>query len=124
MNNSGEAVEEFVKFYKEPLTNLIVIYDDMDTDIGKIRIRAKGGPGSHNGMKSIIKELNSQEFARIRVGIGKPLNEFDRINYVIGKIADKEYDKLIEGEILASKAVEYWIKVGIDNTMNTYNVKL
>ena len=123
MNNSGEVVVEFVKFYKETLNNVIVIYDDMDTDIGKIRIRAKGGAGSHNGMKSMVKELNSEEFPRIRVGIGKPLNEFDRINYVIGNIGVEEYVKLQEGENLGAEAVEYWIKNGIDNTMNKFNIK-
>ena len=123
MNNSGEAVIEFVKFYKEDLKNIIVIYDDMDTEVGKIRIRAKGGSGSHNGMKSMVKELNSEDFSRIRVGVGKPTNEFDRINYVIGKIQTEEYIKLQEGERLATEAVEYWINNGIDNTMNKYNTK-
>ena len=123
MNNSGESVIEFVNFYKENLQNVIVVYDDMDTDIGQIRIRAKGGAGSHNGMKSMVKELKSEEFSRIRVGIGKPINEFDRINYVIGSIPNEEYTKLQEGEDLATQAIEYWIENGIDNTMNRYNVK-
>ena len=123
MNNSGESVIEFVNFYKENLQNVIVIYDDMDTDIGQIRIRAKGGAGSHNGMKSMVKELKSEEFPRIRVGIGKPINEFDRINYVIGSIPNEEYTKLQEGEDLATQAIEYWLENGIDNTMNRYNVK-
>ena len=123
MNNSGESVIEFVNFYKENLQNVIVVYDDMDTDIGQIRIRAKGGAGSHNGMKSMVKELKSEEFSRIRVGIGKPVNEFDRINYVIGSIPNEEYTKLQEGEDLATQAIEYWIENGIDNTMNRYNVK-
>ena len=123
MNNSGEAVSEFVKFYKEPLKNLIVIYDDMDTDVGNIRIRAKGGAGSHNGMKSMVKELSSEDFPRIRVGIGKPIHEFDRINYVIGKIPDEEYVELQKGEDLATQAVEYWVKNGIDNSMNKFNVR-
>ena len=123
MNNSGESVIEFVNFYKENLQNVIVVYDDMDTDIGQIRIRAKGGAGSHNGMKSMVKELKSEEFPRIRVGIGKPINEFDRINYVIGSIPNEEYTKLQEGEDLATQAIEYWIDNGIDNTMNRYNVK-
>lgn len=121
MNNSGEAVEEFVKFYKEPLQNLLVIYDDMDTDIGKIRVRAKGGPGSHNGMKSLVHELKSDDFPRIRVGIGRPQGEFDRIDYVIGKIPDEEYIMLQQGEDLAAEAAQYWSKHGIDNTMNVYN---
>ena len=123
MNNSGEAVIEFVKFYKVDLKSIIVIYDDMDTEVGKIRIRAKGGAGSHNGMKSIVKELNSEEFSRIRVGIGKPTNDFDRINYVIGNINQEEYLRLTDGEKLGAEAVEYWIKNGIDNTMNKFNIK-
>lgn len=123
MNNSGESVVEFVRFYKEPLEKVIVVYDDMDTDVGKIRVRAKGGPGSHNGMKSLVHELKSEDFPRIRVGIGKPKNEFDRIDYVIGRIPNEEYIVLQEGEDLAVDAVEYWIENGIDNTMNVYNVK-
>ncbi len=123
MNNSGEAVAEFVRFYKENLNNMIVIYDDMDTDIGKIRIRAKGGAGSHNGMKSIVKELNSEDFPRIRIGIDRPLDEFDRINYVIGNIGVEEYIRLQKGANLGAEAVEYWIKNGIDNAMNKFNIK-
>ena len=123
MNNSGESVVEFVRFYKEPLEKVIVVYDHMDTDVGKIRVRAKGGPGSHNGMKSLVHELKSEDFPRIRVGIGKPKNEFDRIDYVIGRIPNEEYIVLQEGEDLAVDAVEYWIENGIDNTMNVYNVK-
>ncbi len=123
MNNSGEAVVEFVKFYKENLDKLMVIYDDMDTDVGIIRVRAKGGSGSHNGMKSLVQKLSSEDFPRIRVGIGKPINEFDRINYVIGKLSKEEYTKLEKGQNLAVEAIEYWIKNKIDNTMNKYNTK-
>ena len=123
MNNSGESIVQFIKFYKEDLSKLLVVYDDMDTDKGKIRIRAKGGPGSHNGMKSIVYELKCEDFSRIRVGIGKPENEFDRIDFVIGKIPNNEYEILKQGEELAAEAVEYWIKNGIDNTMNKFNVK-
>lgn len=123
MNNSGESVEAFVSYYKIPVENILVIYDDMDTDIGTIRIRAKGGAGSHNGMKSIVKELNSEEFPRIRIGIGKPKNEFDRIDYVIGRIPNDEYINLQEGVDFAKDATIFWIKNGIDNTMNKYNIK-
>lgn len=123
MNLSGEAVIRFIDYYKVPLENLLVIYDDMDTDKGSIRVRAKGGAGSHNGMKSIISEIKSEEFPRIRVGIGKPMNEFDRINYVIGHISKEEYEVLEKGEKLAAEAAEYWINNGIDNTMNKFNVK-
>lgn len=124
MNNSGEAVKEFISFYKEGLENIIVVYDDMDTDIGSVRIRAKGGPGSHNGMKSIVNYLNSENFPRIRVGIGRPTEEFDRIDYVIGKVGNEEFINLQEGQDLAVKAIECWIKNGIDDTMNKYNSKV
>ena len=121
MNNSGESVIEFVNFYKEPLENVIVIYDDMDTDIGTIRIRAKGGPGSHNGMKSMVSCLNSENFSRIRIGIGRPSGEYDRIDYVIGQIDEEEKKILEQGQNEAVEAIKYWIKNGIDNTMNKYN---
>ena len=124
MNNSGEAVVEFVNFYKEPLNNLLVIYDDMDTDIGTIRVRAKGGAGSHNGVKSIVSNLQSEDFPRIRVGIGKPKENDDRINFVIGKVPEIEFVELQKGQELAALAVEYYIKNGIDNTMNKFNVKI
>lgn len=121
MNSSGESVKQFVNFYKIPIENVLVIYDDMDTEIEKIRIRSKGGPGSHNGMKSLIYELNSEEFPRIRVGIGRPKNEFDRIDYVIGHINEEEYKRLEIGQNKAVDAISYFIKNGIDNTMNKYN---
>lgn len=123
MNKSGESVVQFANFYKEPLSKLIVVYDDMDTGIGKIRVRAKGGAGSHNGMKSMVEQLQSENFPKIRVGIGKPKNEFDRIDYVIGRIPDDEYIELQKGEELAVEAIQYWIKNGIDNTMNKFNSK-
>ena len=121
MNSSGESVKQFVDFYKIPIENVLVIYDDMDTEIEKIRIRSKGGPGSHNGMKSLICVLNSEEFPRIRVGIGRPKNEFDRIDYVIGHINEEEYKRLVIGQNKAVDAISYFIKNGIDNTMNKYN---
>ena len=123
MNNSGESVEAFVSFYKIPMEKILVLYDDMDTEIGKIRVRAKGGAGSHNGMKSLIKELNSEEFARIRVGIGKPKTEFDRIDYVIGRVPKEEQAELQNGVEIAKDAAICWLKNGIDNTMNKYNIK-
>lgn len=123
MNKSGESVAQFVSFYKEALSNVMVIYDDMDTDVGKIRVRSKGGAGSHNGMKSIVEQLQSESFPKIRVGIGKPKNEFDRIDYVIGRIPTEEYVELQKGEDIAVEAVEYWVKNGIDNTMNKFNVR-
>lgn len=121
MNLSGESVKKFVDFYKVPLENVLVIYDDMDTEIGTIRVRAKGGAGSHNGMKSMVSELKSEEFPRIRVGIGRPQNEYDRIDYVIGNIPEKEYEELEKAQEKAVEAIIYYLKNRIDNTMNRFN---
>lgn len=121
MNLSGDSVVEFVNFYKININNVIVVYDDIDTIPGKIRIRKKGGPGTHNGMKSVVYRLNSEEFPRVRVGIGMPEYKNDLINYVIGNISDEDYKTLKTGVEKASEAVTSIIKDGIDNAMNKYN---
>lgn len=121
MNLSGDSVIQFVNFYKIPLQNVIVIYDDIDTNPGKIRIRKKGGPGTHNGMKSVVYRLNSEEFPRVRVGIGMPEFKNDLINYVIGNISDEEYEELNKGIKEAANAVASIIKDGIDIAMNKFN---
>ena len=121
MNASGRSVIEFVKFYKLQLNDLIVIYDDMDIDISKIRIRKSGSPGGHNGMKSIVNILADDRFPRIRVGIGKPKVEEDYINYVIGAIPEDEEQELKKGVEKAKDAVKEVLKNGIDTAMNKYN---
>lgn len=121
MNLSGEAIREFVNFYKIENKDILVIYDDIDTIPGKIRIRKAGGPGTHNGMKSVVSCLNSEDFMRIRVGIGMPGFKGDLINYVIGSISDNEYDELQKGVCLAAEAVEEVMKNGIDIAMNKFN---
>ena len=121
MNLSGDSVIEFANFYKLDLNKIIVIYDDIDTVPGKIRIRKKGGPGTHNGMKSVVSRLNSENFPRVRVGIGMPEFKHDLINYVIGNINDEDYDVLKLGIQKASEAVVSIIKDGIDTAMNKFN---
>lgn len=121
MNLSGEAIQEFVNFYKVENQDLIIIYDDIDTTPGTIRIRKTGGPGTHNGMKSVVNCLGTIEFTRIRVGIGNPEFKNDMINYVIGHVADQEYKILQEGVVIATEAVEEIIKNGVDIAMNKFN---
>lgn len=121
MNLSGRAVAQVVNFYKISLENIYVIYDDMDIEPAKIKIRKKGSAGSHNGMKSVIGELNSQDFARIRVGIGKPKFKDDTINYVIGAIPEEEVKLLDEGAQKAAEAMISIIENGIDIAMNKFN---
>ena len=121
MNLSGECIKQFVDFYKIPNEDILVIYDDMDIEPGKIKIRKKGGAGGHNGMKSIIKMLGTEEFARIRTGIGRPKHSGDDINYVIGAIPEEEIPKLQEGVEKAKEAVIEILKNGIDSAMNKLN---
>jgi PTH1 family peptidyl-tRNA hydrolase len=121
MNLSGKSIREVVDFYKIELENIIVIYDDLDIEAGVIKIRKKGGAGTHNGMKSVVSELNTQEFIRVRIGIGKPNKEIDLANYVLEKVQKKDYEVLQSGILNASKAVETIIDIGVDNAMNKYN---
>ena len=110
-----------MNFYKLPLQNVIIIYDDIDLEKGKIRIRKKGGPGGHNGMKSLVYRLQSEEFPRIRVGTGFCENKNDMINYVISKVSNDEYIKLMDGINVATKSVTDIMKYGIDVAMNKNN---
>ncbi|MBO5003953.1 MAG: aminoacyl-tRNA hydrolase [Clostridia bacterium] len=121
MNLSGEAVIEFVKFYKIDLSKLIIIYDDIDTNPGIIRVRKMGGPGTHNGMKSVVNILKTNDFPRVRVGIGMPERKSDLINYVIGHINEEEYEELLKGVDKAERTVIEVLKSGIDIAMNKYN---
>ena len=121
MNSSGECVIEFKNFYKIDSENILVIYDDIDIDPGEIRIRRKGSPGTHNGMKSVVHFLNSDEFPRVRVGIGKPLEDTNLIEHVIGAVEDSEWKLLDEGTDKAEKAIIQIVKNGIDKAMNLYN---
>ena len=121
MNLSGNSVREFANFYKIAVDNIIVIYDDMDIDASEIKIRKKGHAGSHNGMKSIVENLGTIEFPRIRVGIGKPMENEDKIKYVIGKISNKTKEELEEGTTKACEAAIEILKNGIDTAMNKFN---
>lgn len=121
MNLSGNCVQEFAQFYKIEKENIIVIYDDMDIEPGVIKIRKQGGPGGHNGMKSIIQMIGTEQFSRVRIGIGRPKHSGDEINYVIGTIPEEEIPKLDEGTEKAKDAVIEIIKNGIDSAMNKFN---
>ena len=121
MNLSGESVKEVIDFYHINSEEIIIIYDDIDTEKGNIRIRKKGGPGSHNGMKSVVENIQTTNFGRIRVGIGQPEYKNDMINYVIGKVPEEEREILQKGVNKATEAVEEILKSGIDIAMNKFN---
>ena len=121
MNLSGESIIEFMKFYKISEKDLIVIYDDIDIEPGKIRIKRNGSASTHNGMKSIVYCLKTENFERIRVGIGKPQEGTDLIAHVIGQISEEDKKLLAEGTKQAEQAVETILKDGIEKAMNLYN---
>ena len=123
MNNSGEAIREIYKYFDFEHDKLIVIYDDIDIDFGSIRIRKKGSAGTHNGMKSIIYNLEFDDFPRIKVAVGKKPSYMDLANFVLSGFSKQEA-KIIEEEVkLASDAIEMILEEGIEKSMSMFNSK-
>lgn len=121
MNESGKAVIQAMNFYKLPMENLIVIYDDIDIDEGIVKIRKKGGPGTHNGMRSLIEYLNNVNFPRVRIGTGKPVFKELLIQHVIEKLSDEKYKIYVPAIEKAGNAAVDIIEKGIDLAMNLNN---
>ena len=121
MNNSGESLIDFVNFYKIPVSNVIVISDDVSLDCGRIRVRGKGSAGGHNGLKSIIYMLQSDEFPRVKMGVGAP--EHDMVNHVLGRFPKEQIPTMEQAIINAAGAVEEIIKRGVPSAMNKFNGK-
>ena len=124
MNLSGEAIIQFVNYYKIEPSHVIVIYDDIDISPGIAKLRKTGGAGSHNGMKSVIQNMGTTNFPHIRIGTGMPENKSNLINYVIGKVSKEEYFILENGINNGAEAVSLILKNGIDNAMNIINTKI
>lgn len=121
MNLSGEAVAQAAKFYKLPAERVIVVSDEISLPLGKIRVRPSGSAGGHNGLKSIISRLGSDAFARIRLGVGSPPQDYDMKDWVLAKLTGKDLDTFREAAGRAAEAVECYICNGAEKTMNTYN---
>ena len=123
MNLSGEAVQEIVHFYKvDPREDLLVISDDIDLEAGRLRIRKKGSAGGHNGLRNIVQHLGTEEFARIRVGVGaKPDPDFDLADYVLGHFSGEERKIMDESVAKAAEAAACAVTDGIDLAMNRFN---
>ncbi len=123
MNLSGESVRDFVEYYKPLLEETIVIYDDVSLSPSQIRIRKKGTAGGHNGIKNIIYQLETDEFPRVKVGIGEKPPGWDLADYVLSKFGKKETEDIISGITDAADAVELILKEGFETAMNKYNKK-
>ena len=123
MNHSGEAVRELVHWYKLQPEDLLVIYDDLDLPTGKVRLRAKGSAGGHNGLDNIIRHLHTNQFPRLRIGIGRPTNHrVETINYVLGIPPAEERTLLEIAEQRATEAVSMIIQKGLEMAMNSINL--
>lgn len=122
MNNSGEAISAAANFYKIPPERIIVISDDISLDVGQIRIRRKGSDGGHNGLKSIIALLNSQNFIRVKLGVGKkPHPDYDLVSWVLGKFAKNDLPTLTSTVSDAANAVKCIVTDNVDTAMNKFN---
>ncbi len=121
MNLSGQSVREIVEYYKIAMEELIVIYDDVDIDMGRLRIRKRGSAGSHNGMKSIIYDIQKDDFPRLRVGIGGQ-RKMGLANYVLGGFGKEEKNIMEKAVVRAADAIECMIAKGVDAAMNEFNV--
>ena len=126
MNRSGQSVRAVVDWYKLSAHDVMVIYDDMDLPIGRLRLRLSGSAGGHNGMKSIISHLGTQAFSRLRLGISRADNAEQQVNstvvgHVLGKFAPAERKVMDAAVTLAVDAVEFSIRKGIERTMRLYN---
>jgi PTH1 family peptidyl-tRNA hydrolase len=121
MNESGRAVGALLRYYKVPLERLLVIFDDLDLPFGVIRLRPEGGAGGHNGMRSIIQQLGSNQFARLRVGIGRPPGRMDPAAFVLQDFNRAEAAELDEVLDRAVQAIDAFLAAGIVTTMNQFN---
>jgi peptidyl-tRNA hydrolase, PTH1 family len=121
MNLSGQSVRATIDWFKLPPESVLVVYDDLDLPLGKIRLRLSGSAGGHNGMKSLISHLGTQKFPRVRIGIGKSTGDKDTISHVLGKFAPNEHPIVDEVIYLGNDAIEMSLKQGVEKAMSLYN---
>lgn len=123
MNNSGESLRDAADFYKVEPEQILVIYDDISLEPGQLRIRMKGSAGGHNGIKSIIAHLKTQDFPRIKIGVGAKPEQMDLADYVLSRFSPSEREKMEESFREGAEAVITFLKDGKDAAMNQYNRK-
>lgn len=121
MNNSGESLQEAAAYFGIDKSRILVIYDDIDIEKGKIRIRLKGSGGTHNGMRSVITHLDTLDFPRIRVGCGPLPERWNIVDYVLSKIPEESYEMVFESIEISCDAVNACLKYNVSKAMNMYN---
>ncbi len=120
MNLSGRCVRQIVDFYQLPLEDLLIVADDINLPLGKLRARAKGTHGGHNGLRDIQNHLGTTEYARLRIGVGAP-DEHDTVDHVLGRFRPSERAVIEEALQAAVQAADLWLNKGIGDCMNRYN---
>lgn len=124
MNLSGESIAAAVQFYKcDPEEELIVICDDINLDVGRLRVRKKGSAGGHNGLKNIIAHLHTEGFSRIRIGVGKKPEGWDLVDFVLGHFPGEETEQIAKAQLEAASAAAVMVSEGADAAMNRFNNK-
>jgi PTH1 family peptidyl-tRNA hydrolase len=124
MNASGESVAEAIRYLPTSAEELVVVFDDMDLPLGRLRIRPSGGHGGHNGLRSIIQRLGSQDFARVRVGVGRPPEGWSATGHLLGRIPAELRPRFDEAVVRAADAVECIWEEGVRAAMNRFNAPL
>jgi len=124
MNLSGQAVMAILKYYKLPPSEIIVVYDDISLPVGDIRVRERGSAGGQKGMIDIIAKLATEEFPRVRIGIGEKPEGWDLADYVLSRFLKREWDAMIQGVTKAGDAIQFILKEGVPAAMNEYNKRL
>ena len=122
MNNSGQAIAEAMNFYKLDIDHVIIVYDDISLEPGRLRIRRKGSDGGHNGIKSVIHLTGEDTFPRIKMGVGKkPHPKYDLADWVLGHFSDEDKDKMDKAAENACEALELMVSGKTDEAMNKFN---
>jgi len=121
MNLSGKAVKYWMRQENIKIENLLIISDDLNLPLGKVRLRASGSSGGHNGLENIESTLNSKKYSRLRIGISNPNENFNQVDFVLGKFNDEEYNQLSSEFSNIDKLITSFVISGVDQTMNNFN---
>lgn len=121
MNLSGQAVSSLIRYYKIPLDQLLILHDDIDLPVGTLRLRPSGGSAGQRGLASIITQLGTQDFARLRIGIGRPVGQKEAANYVLDNFSSDDLDLITLVLDRAAEAAKMFVVKGLDQAMNTFN---
>ena len=122
MNLSGEVVKQFINFFKIKIEDILIIVDDLDTEIGHLKLKYKGSSAGHNGLKNIEQNIKSKEYKRVKIGISNNKNK-DKIDYVIGKVSKEELNKMNSVNKYSKELIDDFLTMNFDNVMNKYNSK-